>query len=40
MAKYKESHNMTGRGRSALLGSEAVDLTVVTSLPINKVAAS
>lgn len=40
MAKYKESHNMAGRGRSALRGSEAVDLTEVTGLRVNNVAAS
>jgi hypothetical protein len=31
---------MTGRGRSALQGSEAVDLIEVTTLEANKVAAS
>jgi len=40
MAKYKESHNMTGRGRSALQGSEAVDLTEETGLRANNIAAS
>jgi hypothetical protein len=40
MAQYKESHNTTGRGRSALQGSEAVDLTEVTVHRVNNVAAS
>jgi hypothetical protein len=40
MAKHKESHNMAGRGRSALQGSETVDLTEVTCPRVNNVAAS
>jgi hypothetical protein len=40
MVKYKESNNMTGRGRSALQGSKAVDLTEVTGFRANNVAAS
>jgi len=40
MAKYKESHHTTGRGCTALQGSEAVDLTEVTGLRVNNVAAS
>jgi len=31
---------MTGRGRSALQGSETVDITEVTGLRVNNVAAS